>query len=125
MKRVALILALALAAGFPAAALAKAAPTGAAGATMVKCASGDAVVWLNTDTKVYHAAGSSLYGKTKHGKYVCTSDATKLGARPAKSSGGAMSGSMSSMSSSSAAHTKKKKDCTMKGMAPGASPSPM
>ena len=124
MKRVALALALVLAAGLPGAAFAKAAPSGAMGAASVKCASGDPVVWLNTETKVYHMSGSSYYGKTKHGKYVCQSDATKLGARPAKSSG-AMTGT-SSMSSPTSSSKKKGSDMNMKGMSmPMASPSPM
>ncbi len=56
----------------------------------MSCATGDPVVWVNTETKVYHLPGSSFYGKTKHGKYACQSDATKLGAHAAKREGGTM-----------------------------------
>jgi len=28
------------------------------------------VVWINTDTGVYHKQGTRWYGKTKHGKYM-------------------------------------------------------
>ncbi len=45
------------------------------------CAS-DTVVWVNTKSKVYHYAGSSSYGKTKRGAYMCEKEAT--GFRAAK-----------------------------------------
>jgi hypothetical protein len=106
MKRLAAVLALALAAALPVTAPAKTTTTN--GAASVKCASGDPVVWVNTETKVYHLQGSSYYGKTKHGQYACQSDAAKMGARPAKGEGA----KGSSMSGSS-----------MEGM-PMASPSP-
>jgi hypothetical protein len=64
---------------------------GTAGATSpagVTCAAGDPVVWVNTETKVYHLAGSTYYGKTKHGKYACASDAAKMGAHAAKRESG-------------------------------------
>ena len=31
----------------------------------------DAVVWVNSESKVYHASGSRNYGKTKTGAYMC------------------------------------------------------
>jgi hypothetical protein len=40
-------------------------------------------VWVNTKTKVYHEPGDPMYGHTKHGKYVCPSQAKKEGDRPA------------------------------------------
>ena len=46
----------------------------------VHCSPSDPVVWVNTKSKVYHAKGSALYGKTKNGKYVCTSTAVGMGA---------------------------------------------
>lgn len=36
-------------------------------------------VWVNTKTKVYHEQGDPMYGHTKHGKYMCPSQATKEG----------------------------------------------
>jgi hypothetical protein len=42
------------------------------------------VVWINTDTGVYHKLGTRWYGKTKHGKYMLEADAIKAGYKPAK-----------------------------------------
>jgi hypothetical protein len=42
------------------------------------------MVWVNTDTGVYHKEGSRWYGKTKHGKYMLETDAIKAGYKPAK-----------------------------------------
>ncbi len=53
--------------------------------SMPTCAAGDTVVWVNTRSKVYYMPGASYYGKTKHGKYVCASAATSMGAHAAKS----------------------------------------
>lgn len=47
-------------------------------------ANGAGVVWINTDTGVYHKQGSRWYGKTKHGKYMLEADAIKAGYKPAK-----------------------------------------
>ncbi len=91
MKRFVPVLALALAVAFPLGAPAAKHAAGASGATSptsVTCAAGDPVVWVNTESKVYHLPGSTYYGKTKHGKYACASDAAKMGARAAKSEGG-------------------------------------
>jgi hypothetical protein len=44
---------------------------------------GPGMVWVNTDTHVYHKQGSRFYGKTKNGKYVSEADARKEGNRPA------------------------------------------
>ncbi len=112
MKRLVPLLALALALTLPLGAAARtkhaaASPGPAAAAGSVSCAGGDPVVWVNTETKVYHLPGSAYYGKTKHGKYACASDAAKLGAHAAKresggsasraagSSGGTMGGAAS------------------------------
>jgi hypothetical protein len=47
-------------------------------------ANGAGVVWINTDTGVYHKQGTRWYGKTKHGKYMLEADAIKAGYKPAK-----------------------------------------
>jgi hypothetical protein len=41
-------------------------------------------VWVNTDSHVYHKAGSRYYGKTKQGKYMSEADAIKEGDHAAK-----------------------------------------
>jgi hypothetical protein len=45
---------------------------------------GNGQVWVNSETHVYHKAGSRYYGKTKQGKYMSEADAVKEGDRPAK-----------------------------------------
>ena len=42
------------------------------------------MVWVNTETGVYHRQGTRWYGKTKHGKYMLEADAIKAGYKPAK-----------------------------------------
>jgi hypothetical protein len=44
----------------------------------------DTVVWVNTDSNIYHFATGRNYGKTKSGAYMCERDATAAGARAAK-----------------------------------------
>lgn len=44
----------------------------------------DAVVWVNTNSKIYHAAGTRDYGKTRRGFYMCQPQADKSGFRPVK-----------------------------------------
>ena len=46
----------------------------------------DTVVWLNTDTNVYHAKSDRYYHKTKNGAFVCEKEAIKAGARPSATS---------------------------------------
>ena len=43
------------------------------------------LVWVNTDSKVYHKDGQ-FYGKTKKGKFMTAADADKAGYRAAKES---------------------------------------
>ena len=44
----------------------------------------DTVVWVNTKSRVYHFAGTSNYGNTKHGAYMCEGDAKASGDRAAE-----------------------------------------
>ncbi len=41
------------------------------------------MVWVNTDSGVYHKPGMRWYGKTKQGKYMTEADAQKAGYRAA------------------------------------------
>jgi hypothetical protein len=43
---------------------------------------GHGMVWVNTDSKVFHREGSRYYGKTKQGKYMTEDEALKAGYRP-------------------------------------------
>jgi Helix-hairpin-helix motif len=45
---------------------------------------GPGVVWVNTETKVFHEPGDKWYGRTKHGKYMNESEAIAAGYRAAK-----------------------------------------
>jgi hypothetical protein len=44
---------------------------------------GRGLVWVNTETHVYHKEGSRFYGTTKKGKYVSEADAIKEGDKAA------------------------------------------
>jgi len=55
----------------------KAAMTPAAGG-------GHGLVWVNTESHVYHKEGSRFYGTTKKGKYVSEADAIKEGDKAAR-----------------------------------------
>ncbi len=76
-----------------------AAPSASRAATMPSCRSGDPVVWVNTNTHVYHLKGDRYYGKTKAGDYECQSKAVAGGAHAA----GATSSSSAKKPASSAA----------------------
>ncbi len=43
----------------------------------------DTIVWVNTKSRVYHFSGTSNYGTTKHGAYMCEADAKAAGDRAA------------------------------------------
>ena len=45
---------------------------------------GKGMVWVNTESKIYHTEGSHWYGKTKTGSYMTEAEAVKAGYRPAK-----------------------------------------
>lgn len=51
-------------------------------ATIPNCGAVQAV-WVNMRTKVYHEPGDPMYGKTKHGAYLCPNQAKERGFRPA------------------------------------------
>lgn len=59
-----------------------AAPTKPAAAAQTPPSPG--MVWVNTNSKVYHKAGSKFYGNTKAGKWMNEADAVKAGYRAAK-----------------------------------------
>ncbi len=62
------------------------APARAAGtkAAMTPAAGGGhGLVWVNTDSHVYHKEGSRFYGTTKKGKYMSEADAIKEGDKAA------------------------------------------
>jgi hypothetical protein len=72
----------------PAAAAAPARTGATAGGAVVQAtparSGGNGLVWVNTQTHIYHKEGSRFYGNTPHGKYVSEADAIKEGDRPAK-----------------------------------------
>jgi hypothetical protein len=41
------------------------------------------MVWVNTESGIYHKPGTRYYGKTKQGKYMSEADAIKAGYRAA------------------------------------------
>jgi hypothetical protein len=49
-------------------------------AAQAHCTS-DTVVWLNTNSRVYHLKGQVYYGHTKVGAYVCKKEADAAGDR--------------------------------------------
>jgi len=48
---------------------------------------GHGLVWVNTDSHVYHREGSHFYGTTKKGKYMTEAEAIKGGNKAAKAPG--------------------------------------
>jgi hypothetical protein len=57
--------------------------TGIAGTATPAPGGGRRLVWVNTETHVYHREGSRFYGTTRKGKYVSEADAIKEGDRDA------------------------------------------
>jgi hypothetical protein len=64
----------------PAAATAQLAEFDSEAAAQKHCPS-DQVVWLNTNSGIYHEKGMRWYGRTKHGAYVCRKEADAAGDR--------------------------------------------
>jgi len=52
--------------------------------TEAKPAPAKGMVWVNTDSGIFHREGDRWYGKTKQGKYMTEADALKEGYREAK-----------------------------------------
>ena len=44
----------------------------------------DVVVWLNTDSGVFHSKGERWYGRTDSGGYICERDAEADSDRPTR-----------------------------------------
>jgi hypothetical protein len=44
----------------------------------------DKVVWVNTDSRIYHYQGARYYGATKKGAYMCEADARAAGDRASR-----------------------------------------
>lgn len=55
---------------------------GAAAGSIPNCGAVQAV-WANLKSRVYHEPSDPLYGKTRHGEYLCPAEAKAQGFRPA------------------------------------------
>jgi hypothetical protein len=62
------------------------AATSAPTAAEIADAKAKGMVWVNTNTKIYHKDGQ-YFGNTKEGKFMTEADAQKAGYRAAKESG--------------------------------------
>ena len=52
--------------------------------SVAKAAPAKGMVWVNTDSKIFHHEGDRWYGNTKKGEYMKEADAVKAGYREAK-----------------------------------------
>lgn len=62
-------------------------PAAAKAVKQVQPPAGSGMVWVNTDSKIYHKSGSTWYGKTKQGSYMTETEAIKAGYRESKQGG--------------------------------------
>jgi hypothetical protein len=45
---------------------------------------GDQIVWVNTNSGIYHYQGERYFGSTQQGKFICERDAQREGDRPTR-----------------------------------------